>query len=149
MTPQKAFAENLHFWIFPFILVILKILFDVLPRIVFIVLFSVGIGIFFTYDKYSAAQKTEEAAQLEKSADALLEELNESERLEEEAKEKKRLLKEKKKEDRIRQQELRQKKNAASSPVKSSQEAAQHEDQDDEEDDDDMLRRIANNKKRR
>jgi hypothetical protein len=152
MTPQKAFMENLHFWFFPFVLVILKVLFDLLPRVLFIVLFGAGIGIFFMYDKYSTAQKIEEAVQLEKSTDSFLEELNESERVEQEAKDKKKQLKEKKKEERLRQQELLQKKNATTtgnaSSSKSSKKSSQKE-EDDDEDDDEMFKRMVSNKKKK
>lgn len=147
MTPQKAFMENLHFWFFPFVLVILKVLFDMLPRILFIVLFGAGVGIFSMYDKYTTAQKLEEAVQLEKSTDNFLEELNESERLEQEAKDKKKLLKEKKKEERLRQQELLKKKNATASPLKFQQKSSRQEDED-EEDDDEMFHRMVSNKKK-
>lgn len=147
MTPQKAFAENLHFWVFPFVLVILKVLFDVLPRVLFIVLFGAGIGIFFMYDKYSTAQKTEEAVRLEESADTFLEELEESERLEQEAKNRKKALKEKKKEERERQQELLRKKNSAeTSPSKSQKSTVQNDD--DDLDDDEMFTRMVSNKKK-
>ena len=146
MTPQKAFMENIHFWVFPFILVILKVLFDLLPRILFLVLFGACIGIFFMYDKYSTAQKTEEAVQLEKSADSFLEELNESERIEQVAKDKKKALKEKKKEDRERQQELLRKKNAAVNSPSKSQKKSSSKEEDDDEDDDEMLSRMVSNK---
>jgi hypothetical protein len=153
MTPQKAFMENLHFWFFPLILVILKVLFDLLPRVIFIVLFCAGIGIFFMYDKYSTAQKTEEAIQLEKSADSFLEELSESERVEQESNKKKKLSKEKKKEDRIRQQEQLRKKaasgNISSKSQKKGKGSSQHDDQDDDEDDEAMFSRMASNKKQK
>jgi uncharacterized membrane protein YgaE (UPF0421/DUF939 family) len=150
MTPQKAFVENLHFWVFPLILVIVKVLFDLLPRLLFIVLFGAGIGIFFMYEKYSTAQKTEEAVQLEKSADSFLEELEESERLEQEAKQKKLSQKNKKKEERLHQQELLRKKNASStnsSPSK-MQKKSSHNDDEDDEDDDEMFHRMVSNKKK-
>ena len=142
MTPQKAFMENLHFWFFPFILVILKILFDLLPRLLFLVLFGAGIGVFFMYDKYTTAQKSEEAAQLEKSADSFLEELEESERKEQEAKERKKLQKEKKKEERLRQQELNRRKTPSPKSTPQTEE-------EDDDDDDDMLSRMVSNKKKK
>jgi uncharacterized membrane protein (DUF106 family) len=140
--------ENLHFWVFPFILVILKVLFDVLPRILFLVLFGAGVGIFFMYDKYSAAQKTEEAVQLEKSADNFLEELEESERLEQEAKDKKKALKDKKKEERERQQELLRKKNSTGNSSSKGKKSSAQNDEDDDVDDDEMLSRMLSNKKK-
>jgi hypothetical protein len=89
-TPQRIFAENMHFWVLPLLLVLLKILFDVLPKLIFFALFFGAVGALYAYDKYRIKQSEKEASELEKSADQFLSELEESERIrkESEAKEK-------------------------------------------------------------
>ena len=51
MTPQKVFADNVHFWIWPVLLVGVKIIFDLLPRIVFVALMAAAVGAFFLFNK--------------------------------------------------------------------------------------------------
>ena len=89
-TPQRVLAENMHFWVLPFVLVLLKILFDVTPKPIFFGLFGASILAIYAYDKYRVKQIEKEASEMEKSADIFLSELEESERIrkEEEAKEK-------------------------------------------------------------
>lgn len=89
-TPQRVLAESVHFWVLPLILVIFKILFDLLPKPVFIALFVAFVGGLYGYDKYRVKKVEQEATEMQKSADQFLNELEESERIrkEQEAKEK-------------------------------------------------------------
>jgi uncharacterized membrane protein len=103
-TPQKVFADNVHFWILPLLLALLKFLFDVLPKPIFFVLFALGLGVIFFYDRYRSKQEELAAQELEKSADLFLDELNESEKARQEKESQKKALKEKQKELRLKNQ---------------------------------------------
>ena len=87
-TPQRDLADNIHFWVLPLVLVLMKILFDVSPKPIFIGLFGASLLAIYALDKYKVKQIEKEASEMEKSADLFLNELEESERIrkEEEAK---------------------------------------------------------------
>jgi hypothetical protein len=78
-TPQRVFAESFHFWVLPLILVLLKFLFDLLPKPIFIGGFGLAVGGLYSYDNYRVKQEEKAAEELEQSADAFLEELTASE----------------------------------------------------------------------
>lgn len=84
-TPQRIVAENMHFWVLPLLLVLLKILFDVMPKPIFFALFLGAVGALFAYDKYRIKQIEIDATEQEKTADQFLSELEESERIRKEA----------------------------------------------------------------
>ena len=104
-TPQKIFLENSHFWILPLILIILKFFFDLLPRIIFISLFS--LLLFLLYSKNQIIKKQEEIKEkeLEDKREQFLDELNEEEKEREEKENLKKLKKIKVIESRIKNQE--------------------------------------------
>jgi uncharacterized membrane protein len=104
-TPQKVFADNVHFWALPLLLALLKFLFDILPKPVFFILFALALGSGFMYDKYRIKQEELAAIELEKSADLFLDELNASEKARKEKENQKKALKEKQKEQRIKNQQ--------------------------------------------
>ncbi|CAE7799699.1 unnamed protein product [Symbiodinium microadriaticum] len=138
-TPQRVFAENIHFWVLPLILVLLKILFDVMPKPIFIGLFGACVLALYAYDKYKVKQIEKEASEMEKSADIFLNELEESERIRKAAEAKEKALKAKQKEDR--------QKTAASKRSKidtqESDTVVENEPDDDDDDEDSMLGRMA------
>ena len=76
MTPQKVFMDHMHFWILPLILIIVKILFDVLPKPVFFGGIMLIIASYYSYQRFRLSQSERTAKQLEDSADDFLKELN-------------------------------------------------------------------------
>lgn len=104
-TPQKIFQENFHFWILPILLIIIKILFDLLPKIIFIPLFLGLIGFIISNNQYKEKQEELLIKELENKADLFLDELNELERIKEEKEKIKKEKKDKLNELRIKNQE--------------------------------------------
>lgn len=103
-TPQKIFLEHVHFWILPLLLIVLKVLFDILPKIAFFALLLLaGFGIY-SKNKYIEKQEELAAKELENKADLFWDELNQEEK-EKELKDKARKeKKEKIQESRIKNQ---------------------------------------------
>ena len=76
MTPQKVFADNVHFWIWPVLLVGVKIIFDLLPRIVFVALMAAAVGAFFLFNKNQEKKIEKAAEEVSSSIDEFLSELD-------------------------------------------------------------------------
>jgi hypothetical protein len=93
MTPQKVIAESVHWWIIPLFLVLLKVLFDILPLVVFIIGLLLAIGGFFAYENFKTAQTEKKAEEQTISADSFLDELNAEDKLLKEKEQKKKVNK--------------------------------------------------------
>eukprot|EP01041_Mallomonas_annulata_P004227 gene4227-8410_t len=149
MTPQKVFMDHIHFWILPLILVVIKLLFDLLPKPIFfgsIILIVVG---YYSYGRFKTNQSERTAKQLEDSADTFLNELNSADKAKKEKESKKKNLKEQQKQDRLRTQ-LQKKKAQDGAKTESKTESATTTTTDREDEDaDDMLMRMASQQKSR
>ena len=75
MTPQKVFAENIHFLLLPVMLVGLKFLWEVAGPLLFLVVLAAGYGVFVFVKQYKQKKSEITAKQLEASTETLLAEL--------------------------------------------------------------------------
>jgi len=86
MTPQKVFMDNIHLWILPVILVVIKLFFDLLPTPFFFGSILLVIGGYYAYNRFKVNQSERTAKQLEDSADTFLSELNRDDKIKKEKK---------------------------------------------------------------
>lgn len=97
--------DSIHLWIIPLVLVGLKVLYDILPKVAFFgIVAAIAIG-YFANEKLATKRIERAAKELEESADSFLDEIDSADKVKKEKDAKKKASKELQRQEKLRAQE--------------------------------------------